>query len=367
MVSCFIDYRILWRACLCQTNTHTSRETPQNPPVIPLVLSAGQDLGDKLVAKKTETTLSYIHQDHLGGTSLITDSSGNKPQGTDTMKYNSHGTRLSGSVPTDRLYTGQIRDIATSGSELYYYNARYYDPEIGRFISSDTIVPDFANPQSLNRYSYCINNPLKYNDPTGHFWDWLIDWASIAFDIREVRNNPSGQNIGFLIADIALAIVPFVPAGVGPAVKGINKVSKIIGKGEKVVKGADKLVEGVEVGGRWIKTNESMSDFSRAYQRYIAGTDDTFLRNGVKFDGLRGNTLLEAKGKYAQFVDKTGKFYEWFSGKDDLLNQARKQLKAADGLPIEWHFADEAGYNATKALFEERHIEGILLIYDFMP
>jgi len=51
---------------------------------------------------------------------------------------------------------------------LYYYNARYYDPEIGRFISPDTIVPNPANPQSLNRYSYCLNNPLKYIDPSGH-------------------------------------------------------------------------------------------------------------------------------------------------------------------------------------------------------
>jgi uncharacterized protein RhaS with RHS repeats len=52
--------------------------------------------------------------------------------------------------------------------ELYYYGARYYDPQIGRFISPDTIVPDPANPQTLNRYSYCLNNPLKYTDPSGN-------------------------------------------------------------------------------------------------------------------------------------------------------------------------------------------------------
>jgi hypothetical protein len=42
---------------------------------------------------------------------------------------------------------------------------------MGRFISADTIVPNFANPQSLNRYSYCLNNPLKYIDPSGHLAD----------------------------------------------------------------------------------------------------------------------------------------------------------------------------------------------------
>jgi hypothetical protein len=46
----------------------------------------------------------------------------------------------------------------------------YYDPELGRFIQPDTIIPDLSNPQSYNRYSYCVNNPLRYTDPTGHAW-----------------------------------------------------------------------------------------------------------------------------------------------------------------------------------------------------
>jgi pyocin large subunit-like protein len=41
-------------------------------------------------------------------------------------------------------------------------------PYINRFLSADTIVPGYANPQSLNRYSYVTNNPLRYTDPTGH-------------------------------------------------------------------------------------------------------------------------------------------------------------------------------------------------------
>jgi hypothetical protein len=45
---------------------------------------------------------------------------------------------------------------------------REYDPSLGRWLSADTIVPDPANPQSLNRFSYVYNNPLKYVDPTGH-------------------------------------------------------------------------------------------------------------------------------------------------------------------------------------------------------
>ena len=51
---------------------------------------------------------------------------------------------------------------------MLFYNARYYDPTIGRFISADTIAPYRENPQSRNRYTYVLNNPLKYTDPTGH-------------------------------------------------------------------------------------------------------------------------------------------------------------------------------------------------------
>ncbi len=61
-------------------------------------------------------------------------------------------------------FTDQELDAETG---LYNYGARLYDPVIGRFICADIIIPDLYNPQSLNRYSYCLNNPLIYVDPNG--------------------------------------------------------------------------------------------------------------------------------------------------------------------------------------------------------
>ena len=125
-------------------------------------------LAGKTVALKKGTDLEYIHQDHLTGTALTTDENGDV---VSTVKYYPFGlTRSStGTLATDMMFTGQRLD----GTGLYFYNGRMYDPVIVRFISPDTIVPDLANPQALNLYSYCVNNPLKYVDPSGHIF-WLI-------------------------------------------------------------------------------------------------------------------------------------------------------------------------------------------------
>ncbi|RMD59661.1 RHS repeat-associated core domain-containing protein, partial [Candidatus Parcubacteria bacterium] len=79
-----------------------------------------------------------------------------------------------GDIAIDRRFTGQRWD-GTIG--LYDYRARYYDPVLGRFVQPDSIIPDYHNPQSLNRYSYVYNNPLRYTDPTGHCsLCYLVGW-----------------------------------------------------------------------------------------------------------------------------------------------------------------------------------------------
>ena len=75
---------------------------------------------------------------------------------------------------TTQRFTGQYHEQALPGGEgLAYYNARWYDPALGRFVSPDSIVPSPSNPQDFNRYSYVRNNPLGYVDPSGHDPWWL--------------------------------------------------------------------------------------------------------------------------------------------------------------------------------------------------
>ncbi len=55
-----------------------------------------------------------------------------------------------------------------SGRKAGIANGRMYDPTVGRFLSPDPYVQDATNPQNYNRYAYCLNNPLKYTDPSGY-------------------------------------------------------------------------------------------------------------------------------------------------------------------------------------------------------
>ncbi len=93
---------------------------------------------------------------------------------------------------TDRGYTGHPSTLLrtglgnNSGSNdigLIYMNARFYVPGVARFASADTIVPDPANPQSFNRFSYVQNNPLNLIDPTGHCGADLNDDGSVNQDL----------------------------------------------------------------------------------------------------------------------------------------------------------------------------------------
>jgi RHS repeat-associated protein len=73
-----------------------------------------------------------------------------------------------GTSPTSYRYTGQRQE---SGIGLYYYGSRWYDAALGRFTSPDSIIPAQQGVMENDRYAYTNNNPVVYNDPSGHSVD----------------------------------------------------------------------------------------------------------------------------------------------------------------------------------------------------
>jgi RHS repeat-associated protein len=118
------------------------------------------------VAMRTGTinsTLNFLLGDHLGSTSLTTDSSGVRT--AELRYYPWGGSRYTyQTTPTTYRYTGQRE--AEIG--LYYYGARFYDPALGRFVQADTIIPNQGDPIAFDRFSYARNSPVRFVDPNGH-------------------------------------------------------------------------------------------------------------------------------------------------------------------------------------------------------
>jgi RHS repeat-associated protein len=126
------------------------------------------------IAMAVNGVVSYLVTNGLGSVTVALDTSGNVQASQLNTPYG--GQRYSsGTMPTTIGFTGQRLDAITG---LYYFGARYYDPQAGQFISADTILPGGGfDPWGLSRYAYVAGNPIGRVDPTGHNW-WDDFWGS---------------------------------------------------------------------------------------------------------------------------------------------------------------------------------------------
>ena len=150
-----------------------------------------------LVSKQKGSEVSYYHSDNLGSSSLVTDDKGVVKYSTD---YYPFGSSLH--EEGEEKYTYNSKELDSTG--LYYYGARYYDASVGRFISTDPVAGNIYNPQRLNRYSYTLNNPLKYIDPTGAQFEDLDFTSSAEADVTSVDLGEPAPFSGGMIPEIAL-------------------------------------------------------------------------------------------------------------------------------------------------------------------
>jgi RHS repeat-associated protein len=179
--------------------------------------------------------VTYYHNDHLGSPVAATNAQGDLLW---QEEYSPYGKRLVKADTSDnpRAYTGH-QDVVALG--LTYMDARWYDPELGRFLAIDPVDFHEGNIQSFNRYAYANNNPYRYVDPDGE----------------------SPFDIGFLVVDVVrLGVAIYKGEGVGAAavdvgLSAVGVLSPVPGTGlalksartAKTAKGLDRAGDGAGV------------------------------------------------------------------------------------------------------------------------
>ncbi|MGL4483373.1 MAG: RHS repeat domain-containing protein, partial [Anaerovoracaceae bacterium] len=137
-------------------------------------------ISDNIIATERKTTnpkvpkvYYFYNKDLRASTTSILAESG---AAVKAYKYDEFGnTQSFGNLDNEIAYTGGIYDKST---QLYYLNARYYNPEDGRFITQDSYRGSKEDPGTWHLYAYCGNNPVNYVDPSGHKFESILKTLS---------------------------------------------------------------------------------------------------------------------------------------------------------------------------------------------
>jgi len=195
------------------------------------------------------------HFDRRGSTIALTDNSG---QITDTYHYDPYGELLAHEGTTEQPFKYNGRDgVMTDPNGLYQMRARYYNPEIKRFINRDVVRGTIDTAQTLNRYAYVNGNPVTYIDPFGLSRDgdskwlqggnFLADMIPYIGTLKGFQQAFSGMNH---VTGTKLSVAERWSEGIGstmsfipiPGMKFVGKYATegLIKAGKKVYKGSEK-------------------------------------------------------------------------------------------------------------------------------
>ncbi|MCI2245838.1 RHS repeat-associated core domain-containing protein [Xanthomonas sp. PPL568] len=236
-------------------------------------------------------TVRYIHTDALGSPVLVTDKSRNV---VELSEYEPYGSLLNRPVTDGPGYTGHVMDSATS---LTYMQQRYYDPQIGRFLSVDPVTVNSNNGINFSRYWYASNNPYTNTDPDGRCdgpSTCAIDNDIAAMNRGEISRSDFMERSEARAAGALMGAV-VIAGAVGPQAQYVRN-SVVSGSLEVATEaGKQVLIDGKEVGDVSIdKSNVAVAAAVGAFAPGSISTAKTTIKNIRALRALRGQAANTA-------------------------------------------------------------------------
>ncbi len=182
-------------------------------------LPGGALIIEKTESAQTTSSMRFMLKDHIGSVTTIVDGNGTALQ---RFSFDAWGKRRNidwsqvwdmdalAALQSDDTTRGFTGHEMLDSVGIIHMNGRIYDPLLGRFMNADPVIQAPTNFQSLNRYTYVLNNPLTLTDPSGHtslrkFGRWLdknviryvdpINYYLVKLHMRLIRKNPEVASI----------------------------------------------------------------------------------------------------------------------------------------------------------------------------
>jgi hypothetical protein len=156
--------------------------------------------------------------------------------------------------------------------EGYDYGARYYLPQMGTWMSADSVTPD--NVGEFNGFQYVASNPLSYRDPTGHWVETLWDGANVLMGVKDTyaavkegRWLDAAVSGGGVILDTAAVVLPGIPGGAGTVIRTGRAADKALDAASAVRHGdeaVDVVRQTASRGGDATRTADKSNDARKA-------------------------------------------------------------------------------------------------------
>lgn len=300
----------------------------------------------------------HFHLDHLGSPRLVTSSSGQRLSYTEFHPFGWDAWSMAQDSGRMQL-TGHERDVHVTtrpSDDLYYMHARYYNPNLGRFLSVDTGNAHPSTPQSWNRYAYGLNNPMRYVDPNGeNAWDFVAGMGNglaSSLLLNNLRQDPANRDFanGQAVGDAAAVVVAVLETNIGMGLGGGAVAAEIETAGgatgaavPAAVLGAGMIAHGVVsqgvavsnltkfAGGKTGHGEQRQAEAQAGDAHRQVGDPNRVMREGKQFiDRDTGNTVY-VSGNRVVIYDSEGKLVSQFT---NSRSNTSKRIEAGRWSPV---------------------------------